>query len=132
RRIVQTRPIHSLPHRQHRAVLGVVNVQGELLVCLSLAHLLGFEPDAAARGEAEGRRDQPRFLVLARGEEQAVLPVDQVDGVHRFAMASFAPPPATLSQTAASHTRAVAAWRGLTVGLLDADTLFDTMNRSLG
>ena len=132
RRIVQTRSIHSLPHRQHRAVLGVVNVQGELLVCLSLAHLLGFEPDAAARGEADGRRDQPRFLVLARGEEQAVLPVDQVDGVHRFAVASFAPPPATLSQAAASHTRAVAAWRGLTVGLLDADALFDTMNRSLG
>ena len=131
KRIVQTRPIHTLPHRQHRAVLGVVNVQGELLVCLSLAHLLGFEPDTAARDD-RARHDLPRLLVVSRAEEHAVFPVDQVDGVHRLASASFRAPPATLSQAAAAHTRAVAPWRGVSVGLLDADALFDTLNRSLG
>ncbi|WP_186307953.1 chemotaxis protein CheW [Paraburkholderia sp. BCC1884] len=131
KRIVQTRPVHTLPHRQHRAVLGVVNVQGELLVCLSLAHLLGFEPDTRLRDD-RARQDLPRLLVVSREEEQAVFPVDQVDGVHRFATASFCAPPATLSQAAAAHTRAVAPWRGMSVGLLDADTLFDTLNRSLG
>jgi chemotaxis-related protein WspD len=131
KRIVQTRPIHTLPHRQHRAVLGVVNVQGELLVCLSLAHLLGFEPDTAARDD-RARHDLPRLLVVSRAEEHAVFPVDQVDGVHRLATATFRSPPATLSQAAAAHTRAVAPWRGMSVGLLDADALFDTLNRSLG
>ncbi|MFM0298218.1 MULTISPECIES: chemotaxis protein CheW [Paraburkholderia] len=131
KRIVQTRPIHTLPHRQHRAVLGVVNVRGELLVCLSLAHLLGFETDTAARDD-RARHDLPRLLVVSRAEEHAVFPVDQVDGVHRIAAASFCPPPATLSQAAAAHTRAVAPWRGMSVGLLDADALFDTLNRSLG
>jgi len=131
KRIVQTRPVHTLPHRQHRAALGVVNVQGELLVCLSLAHLLGFETDAASRDD-RARHDLPRLLVVARAEEHAVFPVDQVDGVHRLAVASFCPPPATLSQAAAAHTRAVAPWRGMSVGLLDADALFDTLNRSLG
>jgi chemotaxis-related protein WspD len=132
KRIVQTRPIHTLPHRQHRAVLGVVNVQGELLVCLSLAHLLGFEPDTAARNGRHARHDLPRVLVVSRDEEHAVFPVDQVDGVHRLASSTFCPPPATLSQAAAAHTRAVAPWRGMSVGLLDADALFDTLNRSLG
>jgi chemotaxis-related protein WspD len=131
KRIVQTRPIHTLPHRQHRAVLGVVNVRGELLVCLSLAHLLGFETDTAARDD-RARHDLPRLLVVSRAEEHAVFPVDQVDGVHRIAAASFCPAPATLSQAAAAHTRAVAPWRGMSVGLLDADALFDTLNRSLG
>lgn len=131
KRIVQTRPIHTLPHRQHRAVLGVVNVQGELLVCLSLAHLLGFDTDSGARDD-RARHDLPRLLVVSRAEEHAVFPVDQVDGVHRIATASFCPPPATLSHAAAAHTRAVAPWRGMSVGLLDADALFDTLNRSLG
>ncbi|MFM0741569.1 chemotaxis protein CheW [Paraburkholderia xenovorans] len=131
KRIVQTRPIHSVPHRQHRAVLGVVNVQGELLVCLSLAHLLGFESDSAARDD-KARHEMPRLLVISRAEEHAVFPVDQVDGVHRIAVGSFRAPPATLSQAAAAHTRAVAPWRGISVGLLDADALFDTLNRSLG
>jgi chemotaxis-related protein WspD len=131
KRIVQTRPIHTLPHRQHRAVLGVVNVQGDLLVCLSLAHLLGFEADTTA-GDDKARHDLPRLLVVSRAEEHAVLPVDQVDGVHRIAVSTFCPPPATLSQAAAAHTRAVAPWHGMTVGLIDADALFDTLNRSLG
>jgi chemotaxis-related protein WspD len=61
-----------------------------------------------------------------------VFPVDQVDGVHWLAPSTFCPPPATLSQAAAAHTRAVAPWRGMSVGLLDADALFDTLNRSLG
>jgi chemotaxis-related protein WspD len=124
-----------LPHRQHRAVLGVVNVQGELLVCLSLAHLLGFEADAnagAAARDDRARHDLPRLLVISRAEEHAVFPVHQVDGVHRIATASFCPPPATLSHAAAAHTRAVAPWRGMSVGLLDADALFDTLNGSLG
>ncbi|ASL43998.1 hypothetical protein bAD24_I10935 [Burkholderia sp. AD24] len=143
KRIVQTRPIHTLPHRQHRAVLGVVNVQGELLVCLSLAHLLSFDAGGTAQGNRDNRekhdkrdertrQDLPRLLVVSRGEEHAVLPVDQVDGVHRIALDSFCSPPATLSQAAAAHTRAVAPWRGMSVGLLDADALFDTLNRSLG
>jgi chemotaxis-related protein WspD len=133
RRIVETRRVHTLPHRQHRAVLGVVNVQGELLVCLSLAHLLGFEAaDAAVRRDDKARQDTPRLLVVSRADEHAVFPVDQVDGVHRIAASTFCPPPATLSHAAAAHTRAVAPWRGVTVGLLDADALFDTLNRSLG
>jgi chemotaxis-related protein WspD len=131
KRIVQTRPIHTLPHRQHRAVLGVVNVQGELLVCLSLAHLLGFEAGTAARDDRV-RHDLPRLLVVSRAEEHAAFPVDQVDGVHRFASSTFCAPPATLSKAAAAHTRAVVQWRGTSVGLLDADALFDTLNRSLG
>ncbi|MFM0033833.1 chemotaxis protein CheW [Paraburkholderia strydomiana] len=136
KRIVQTRPIHTLPHRQHRAVLGVVNVQGELLVCLALTHLLGFEADTttaiATRDGQPSRHDLPRLLVVSRAEEHAVFPVDQVDGVHWLAPSTFCPPPATLSQAAAAHTRAVAPWRGMSVGLLDADALFDTLNRSLG
>jgi chemotaxis-related protein WspD len=132
KRIVQTRTVHTLPHRQHRAVLGVVNVQGELLVCLSLAHLLGFEAETPATRDDRARLDLPRLLVVARDEEHAVFPVDQVDGVQRFAPSTFCAPPATLSHSAAAHTRAVAPWRDVCVGLLDADALFDTLNRSLG
>lgn len=134
-RIVQTRPVHSLPHRQHRAVLGVVNVQGDLLVCVSLALLLGFEAGASAardKQDERARHELPRLLVVSRADEQAAFPVDQVDGVHRIALDTFLPPPATLSQAAAAHTRGVASWRGMSLGLLDADALFDTLNRSLG
>src|SRR2546422_1979826 len=34
--VAERRVIHSLPHRRTGIVLGVVNVRGELLVCVSL------------------------------------------------------------------------------------------------
>jgi chemotaxis-related protein WspD len=35
--IVGPRPVHSLPHRRNPALLGLVNVRGELVICVSLA-----------------------------------------------------------------------------------------------
>ena len=153
--VAQLRPIHSLPHRRHRAVLGVVNVRGRLLVCASLARLFGI---ASAVGQ-DGRRleqqsglqgvdarDLARLLVVEPGGDvderggagnpgnpgsPIVFPVDAVDGVHRFARADFQAVPATIASMSASHAVAVTAWKGVTVGLLDAAKLFETLNRSL-
>jgi chemotaxis-related protein WspD len=36
-------PIHTVPHRSDRIFLGLVNVRGALLLCISLRHLLGIE-----------------------------------------------------------------------------------------
>src|SRR5579872_4617099 len=49
--VADSRPIHSLPHRRNSAVLGLVNVRGELLVCVSLGRVLGVDPfQVADRG----------------------------------------------------------------------------------
>src|SRR4249919_88220 len=42
--VADLRSIHSLPHRRSGVVLGLANVRGELIVCVSLAQLLGIEP----------------------------------------------------------------------------------------
>jgi len=147
RQVAQLRPIHSLPHRRHRSVLGVVNVRGELLVCASLARLFGIEraqeilPSQAPGGRAAfavDARELGRLLVIERpggdradGEGPIAFPADAVDGVHRFARAAFQPVPATLAHRSASHAHAVVGYKGRTVGLLDAGKLFDTLNRSL-
>jgi chemotaxis-related protein WspD len=144
RQVAQLRPIHSLPHRRHRAVLGIVNVRGRLVVCVSLARLFGIEGAQAAANaparHAVDARELARLLVVERQANNAagsdddgpiVFPVDAVDGVHRFKRTDFQPVPATLAHHAASHAQAVVAFKGATVGLLDADRLLDTLNRSL-
>jgi chemotaxis-related protein WspD len=154
--VAQLRPIHSLPHRRHRAVLGVVNVRGRLLVCASLARLFGIasavgqdgrRPEQQSGQHGVDARDLARLLVVEPGGEEGergggannpgnpgnaiVFPVDAVDGVHRFARADFQAVPATMASMSASHAVAVTAWKGVTVGLLDAAKLFETLNRSL-
>jgi len=134
--VAQLRPVHSLPHRRHRAVLGVANVRGRLIVCASLARLFGIEAsESATKSASIDARELGRLVVLQRGngehEGPIAFPADAVDGVHRFTRAQLQPVPATLAQRLSWHAHAVAAFKDATVGLLDADRLIDSLNRSL-
>ncbi|WP_347558692.1 chemotaxis protein CheW [Robbsia sp. KACC 23696] len=139
--IAETGPVHSLPRLRSKAVIGLVNIRGQLTVCVSLARLLdlqenGADADAAPAG-ASGPRTQHalrRFLVgQDRSDEpHTVFPVDEVHGIVRFRRDRYRPVPATLSHASASHTRAIADWREGTLGVLDGEKLFETLRRSLG
>jgi chemotaxis-related protein WspD len=129
RHVDNVRPIHSLPHRRNRVVLGLVNVRGALTVAASLGELLNL---GRSNGDRHASRSgYARMLVAAHRGEPVALPVDEVEGVLRFATSALMPVPATLAHATAVHARGVLAWRDTTVGLLDTDRLFDSLARSL-
>jgi chemotaxis-related protein WspD len=121
--VAADRLIHTLPHRRNGTLLGVVNIRGELLVCASLAHILGAEVGVAADGTR-------RMLVLEQNSDRTVCPVDEVHGMERFETQTLKQVPATLGASALTYTRGVLFWRQRSVGVLDADLLFHTLNRS--
>jgi chemotaxis-related protein WspD len=126
--VAERRLVHSLPHRRQGSVLGLVNVRGELLICVSLGHVLGL--DRIPLRETL-RTTYDRLLVAKWDEHRFVFPADEVRGIHRFQALELQEPPATLAKSKLSHTRGVLAWQGRTVGLLDAKLLFSSLNRSL-
>lgn len=64
--IAEPRPIHSLPQRSNEILAGLVNIRGELELCVSLSGLLGIEPTAIASGH-----QQPEPNALASGMSHA-------------------------------------------------------------
>src|SRR3954468_13811615 len=50
--VAERRMIHSLPHRRAGLVLGLVNVRGELLICVSFSRLLGIKKVGAEERQA--------------------------------------------------------------------------------
>lgn len=128
RQVEEPRPVHSLPHRRNRVVLGLVNIRGTLTVAASLGELLNLDHSATRHA---GRNAYARMLVAAHRNEPAVFPVDEVEGVVRFASSALMPVPPTLAQTTALHARGVLAWRGTTIGLLDTARVFESLARSL-
>jgi chemotaxis-related protein WspD len=54
-----------------------------------------------------------------------------VHGVHRVAARDLKDVPATVAKAASSYSRAVLPWNGHSVGLLDEERLFHTLQRSL-
>jgi chemotaxis-related protein WspD len=126
------RPIHSLPHRRDGVVLGVTNVRGGLLVCISLAVILGSTARPEAAGAPSGRRAAvPRLLVARATAGAVVFPVDEVQGMERFRTQDLKDVPATLAQAQAAYTRALVPLGDRMVGLLDEQLLFYTVERAL-
>jgi len=127
--VADTGTVHTLPHRRNGAVLGITNVRGELLVCLSLAAILGV--DAGSPPEPGGRTGQQRLLVLRGGTTGFVFLVSEVHGVHRHGASELMQVPATLGKAQATYTKAILPWRDTTVGILDEQLLLHTVDRSL-
>jgi chemotaxis-related protein WspD len=126
--IASLRPIHSIPHRRGGAVVGLANIRGELLVCVSLQELLKVQtpPDSEKSANAAAR-----LLVVQRDGMRAVCPVDQVHGIERILERDLGPVPATVKGADATYTRALVTWRTQSVGLLDEQALFQGVNRSV-
>jgi chemotaxis-related protein WspD len=126
--VAERRPVHSLPHRRQGIVLGLVNVRGELLICVSLGRLLGLDRSPLRESH---RLAYDRLLVAKWNSHRFVFPADEVRGIHRFQTPELQEPPATLAKSKLSYTRGILCWQDRTVGLLDADLLFSSLNRSL-
>lgn len=121
-------PVHSLPLKVNRVFRGLANINGELLLCLSIQNLLELTGDQAA-GAAPVVYE--RMLVVGREGQRFVFPVEQILGVHRVAPEDLGEVPATLSGSARSLTRGIFLLDGFHVGLLDEDRLFPAMTRCL-
>ncbi|MEN5148176.1 chemotaxis protein CheW [Pseudomonas orientalis] len=126
--VAPLQPIHSLPHQRSRALLGVANVRGALVACLSLVELLGL--DSANTG-ATGGRIMPRMLIIAAQDGPVVVPVDEVDGIHAIDERTLSAVSASGTQASARFTQGVLQWKGRSLRWLDEAQLLSAVTRSL-
>jgi chemotaxis-related protein WspD len=121
-------PIHSLPHRQRDAVLGVTNIRGTLTPCVSLSRLLALDPPADAPEAHSWRR---RCLVIRRASTRVACPVDEVHGILHVPHEDLKDLPATLAKSATRFSRKALTWNERSVGVLEEQPLFAALGRSL-
>jgi chemotaxis-related protein WspD len=126
--VAERRRTHSLPHQRQSVVVGLVNIRGELLICVSLARLLGLEKPSPRQTI---RTTYDRLLVTNWEASRLVFPVDEVHGTHRFEASEVHDPPATVAKSHPSYTQGIFLWQQKPVGLLDPSLLFSALNRSL-
>jgi chemotaxis-related protein WspD len=124
--VTTPRPLHKVPHRTGIGLAGIVNIRGQLQLCMSLHSLLGL-PGGTAAGLASVE-PAARLLVVERGGdagvERWVLGVDEVMGVQRVPGSSLRPVPSTVSQSQARCSTALFEWQERSVGVLDAGRVF--------
>jgi chemotaxis-related protein WspD len=127
--VAKLKPIHRLPHRKP-LVLGIVNIRGELLVCVSLEQALGLKSGPSTEYE-KGRRTPQRLLVIHDEGVRLVFPVDEVGGVRTYRPAELLRVPSTLAGAASNHTAGMLVLENRSIGRLDEQLLFYTLNKGL-
>jgi len=130
--VTQPSAIHTIPHRSNEVLLGIVNIRGEVLLCISLHHLLGLEENSTSQlAIASDSLVRDRMVAVEVQGNRWVFTVDEISSIHRFGADELRPAPATVTQASQTYTQATLDWQGRKVSCLDDELLFYTLNRRI-
>jgi chemotaxis-related protein WspD len=135
--VTEMKPLHTIPHRRGGILEGLVNIRGQLQLCVSLKRLLGIDDSSTLPipqdnlppliAEASARR----LLVLEDGDERWVIAADEVAGVHAVPRSRLRSVPATVGQAGSRHAEALVDWKDTVVGFLDGERLLEHLRTEL-
>ncbi len=119
--VTKLHPVHQVPHRSNQILAGLVNLRGQVELCVSLHGLLG----------AEMSQTPVRLVVLHDRDRREIwaFPVDEVLGIERVSRCQWHSVPSTLVNPAVGFSQAILAWNGRSVGLLDEQRIFAALRR---
>jgi chemotaxis-related protein WspD len=128
REVSELQGVHKIPHCDDPVISGLVNIRGELQLCISLHALLEIEKDDPSK-TADGQIILPRLLVAEKDLSSWVFPADEVSGIYRYDPNRLQQVPATVSRAAATYTRNIFTLGDKRVGCLDDALLFSALSR---
>jgi chemotaxis-related protein WspD len=131
--VISPQPFHTVPHRESPILLGIVNVHGEIQLCISLQHLLelGEGAKSAEPPAEEAHKVYQRMIVINRDNNRWVFPVDEVLGMHRVDAQTFENVPVTVAKAKKTFAKHLFKWEDITVALLDDELLLYRLTRSV-
>lgn len=128
--VTSMRSIHTVPHRKSVVLKGLVNVRGELQLCISIGRLLNI-----TRGEITGsnvlKGVYERMVVCSYSGVRFVFPVSEVRGVYRFDLGEMREAPATAMNCSVHYLKGMLIWENHHVGVIDQDLLFPALQRGI-
>jgi chemotaxis-related protein WspD len=128
REIVNMGPIHTIPNTTSKVLRGLVNIHGQLLICVSIGRVLGIEKRKRTGEELDPNYISPERLVVVLQEKHLVaFPVTEVQGLISYTTDMLKEPPVTVSGSKAVYTEGILQFNGKDIGLLKNKPLFKTL-----
>lgn len=122
--------LHKVPGSGREILNGLVNIHGELLLCVSMEKMLGLGSEGEEH-QKTGRTIYKRLMVCNRSGDRLAFPVREIRGLALYHPRDLRELPSTLSKAAAKYTLGILPWEGGTVGCLDDALLFYALNKGL-
>lgn len=126
----QVSSIHKLPHRSNSIFLGLVNIRGEIQMCISLNVLLSIDSTSIISQNSSHIVYQ-RMVVIEKQANRWVFPVDEIYGVHRLLPEELRNVPTSVSKSTNTYTKGIIYWQDKNVSYLDDELLLYTLSRRI-
>ncbi len=104
--------IHKIPHRGEGVISGLANVNGELVIAVDVARLLGI-PARAASG------DSVRMVVCSNGGDRFAFRVEKISGMALVEPSSLRDVPVTLEKSLGGFVDKIFDLGGARYGVID-------------
>lgn len=121
--------IHSLPHQRSKILKGIVNVRGEIKLVVELHNLFGVENLEADLNKKS--KIFQRQIVIQKGKDSWVLPVDEIKGVVKFNEKKVTALPATAKTAKENFLRGFIKSEKIEAGIIVSDILFNAINKQV-
>ena len=82
--VTEKRIVRRIPHRSKDILKGLVNLGGQLTLCVDLAKFLEVESSSE-----QATSDKPKFIAIGQNQHKWVFPVDEIIGLFPCAMESL-------------------------------------------
>jgi chemotaxis-related protein WspD len=122
-------PIHTLPHRSNDILLGVVNIRGEILICISLANILGIKSSVWKlhhKGAKNGVNSvlYQRMVVMEIQDNRWVFGVDEIYSIQRIQESELVEAPTVITKTPDTYTKKIINWQDKKISFINHELLF--------
>lgn len=128
--ILDYRKIHLIPHISDEVILGLVNLNGQLRICVSLSNLLGVEADYEIKRNQE-KLLHSRMIAIEKEGAFIIFPVDDVQGIIHISATEIENVPITVAKSTNNFLKGVFTKEKRRLGLLDEELIFYSLRRSL-
>ncbi|MCK4742874.1 MAG: chemotaxis protein CheW [Sulfuriflexus sp.] len=109
--------IYDIPHNHNKKIRGMVNIRGELVICMSLGNLLGVEkPDDDF---IDDEHSINRLITIREDNGYIVFPVSEIDGIVHYEKEKLATAPDTIRNSTTNLIDGVTIVNDKNIGCID-------------
>jgi len=116
-------PIHRLPHRHHPALCGLIALSGQLIPCLSLAHVLHLPVTWDV--------SQASLMLLGKEEQPTAMMVDAVVSYMRLNHQDVLPLPDAMADYERYASESMVLWQERAIPLLSEEQVLQNVARCM-
>ena len=122
--------VHSIPHQRTSVLKGLMNLRGQMSICVSLGQLLEIEKYRKGNDDIRNRTYE-RIIAINHNKSSFVFLVSEVKSTYRLRPGELKEPHSTLSLANGTFTKGILSWQGQDVAYLDTELLFYTLDKKL-